>query len=98
MNSYFVYLMANGKNGTIYIGVTSHLLKRIYEHKTGVVEGFTKKYQVHNLVHYEEFSDIQEAIIREKQLKTWKREWKINLIEKQNPDWKDLYNYNDLID
>lgn len=75
----------------MYIGVTSNLLKRIYEHKKGLVEGFTKKYRVHRLVYFEEMCDIDQAIKREKQLKKWRRKWKMGLIEKQNPGWEDLY-------
>ena len=91
MNSYYVYILASKKNGTLYIGVTGDLIKRIYEHKQGLVEGFTKKYTVHQLVYYEETSDIKSAIEREKRLKKWERKWKIELIEKHNPQWKDLY-------
>ncbi|OGE83054.1 MAG: GIY-YIG nuclease [Candidatus Doudnabacteria bacterium RIFCSPHIGHO2_01_FULL_49_9] len=91
MNSYYVYILASKKNGTLYIGVTSDLIKRIYEHKHNLVAGFTKKYNVHDLVYFEETSDIQSAIAREKQLKNWKRKWKIELIEKTNLEWKDLY-------
>ena len=84
--------MANEKNGTLYIGVTSNLQDRVYKHKQGLLGGFTKKYNINNLVFYEIFGDIVEAITREKQLKKWKRDWKIKLIEKDNPGWKDLYN------
>lgn len=91
MPEYFVYILASGKNGTLYIGVTDDLLRRVYHHKENIVEGFTKKYNVHNLVYYESYGDIQAAIIREKQMKKWKRQWKIKLIEKDNPSWKDLY-------
>ncbi len=91
MNSYFVYILASKKNGTLYIGVTSNLIKRIWEHKQGLVEGFTKKYNVHRLVYFEETPDIESAIIREKQMKKWKRQWKIELIEEMNPAWDDLY-------
>jgi putative endonuclease len=89
---YYVYILASMKNGTLYIGVTNNLIKRVYEHKNDLVEGFTKKYQVHNLVYYEIFDSVYEAISREKQMKKWKRQWKINLIEKINPLWQDLYN------
>jgi putative endonuclease len=82
--------MASGKNGTLYIGITANLQNRINEHKQGLVEGFTKKYNIKNLVYYEIFGDIKEAITKEKQLKKWKREWKIKLIEKDNPGWEDL--------
>ena len=88
---YYIYILASSKNGTLYIGVTSDLVKRIYEHKQSLVEGFTKKHTIHVLVYYEVINDINSAITREKQLKRWNREWKINLIEKNNPGWKDLY-------
>ncbi len=91
MKEYFVYIMASNKNGTLYIGVTSDLKKRIYEHKNDLVPGFTNRYKVHNLVYFEVINDIREALLREKRLKKWKREWKIKLIEKNNPSWKDLY-------
>jgi putative endonuclease len=91
MNQYFVYILASKKNGTLYLGVTNNLLKRIYEHKNNLVEGFTKKYNVHSLVYYEAYSDIYDAIAREKRIKKWKRCWKIELIEKFNPKWEDLY-------
>jgi len=88
---YFVYILASKKNGTLYIGVTSNFPKRVWEHKNNLVEGFTKKYNVHNLVYYEQTENVNGALLREKQLKKWKREWKIELIEKDNPQWKDLY-------
>jgi putative endonuclease len=88
---YCVYIMASKKNGTLYIGITSNPQKRIYEHKNDLTEGFTKKYQVHLLVYFEIFNDPYTAISREKQLKKWNRKWKLNLIEKENPLWKDLY-------
>ena len=91
MNSYYVYIMASRQNGTLYIGVTNNLERRIYEHKNDLVEGFTKKYGVHRLVYYEQYQDIELAIQREKQMKKWNRQWKINRIQEQNPDWKDLY-------
>ncbi len=90
-NKYYVYILASKKNGTLYIGVTNDLSRRIYEHKEGLIDGFTKKYKVKNLVWYEEFENINFAIEREKQMKAWKRLWKLNLIEKENPCWKDLY-------
>jgi putative endonuclease len=90
MMQYFVYILSSRKNGTIYIGVTGNLTKRVYEHKEGLIEGFTKKYKVHNLVYFEQTNNVNEAIRREKQLKKWNRQWKINLIEKENPDWLDL--------
>ncbi len=88
---YYVYLLANRKHGTLYIGVTNDLIRRVYEHKTDVVRGFTSQYGVHLLVWFESYDDIANAIAREKQLKKWRREWKINLIEKSNPEWVDLY-------
>lgn len=90
-NRYYVYILASKRNRTLYIGVTSNLIKRIYEHKNNLIEGFTKKYNIHNLVYYEITEDVNSAITREKQLKIWKRNWKIELIEKNNPGWKDLY-------
>jgi putative endonuclease len=89
-NTYYVYILASKRNCTLYIGVTNDLKRRIYEHKNNVVEGFTKKYDVHILVHYEETIDIHSALQREKQLKRWTRKWKVELIEKNNPDWRDL--------
>ena len=86
-----VYILASKRNGTLYIGVTSDLIKRIWEHKSDLVEGFTKQYQMHDLVWYETSENMESAIIREKQLKEWKRQWKIELIEKLNPYWNDLY-------
>ena len=91
MKQYYVYILASQRNGTLYIGITSDLIKRTCQHKNNVVAGFTKKYQVHKLVYYEQFDNAQEAIAREKQLKNWKRKWKLELIEKSNPDWSDLY-------
>ena len=86
-----VYILASKRNGTLYIGVTSNLVQRIWQHKSDLVEGFTKKYQVHTLVYYEQHADMQAAITREKQLKKWNRAWKIELIEKANPQWRDLW-------
>ena len=91
LKHFYVYLLASKRNGTLYIGVTSDLLKRVHEHKNNLVEGFTKKYNVHKLVYYEVTEDINSAITREKQLKKWKRAWKIELIQKNNPGWRDLY-------
>ncbi|KOR36019.1 MULTISPECIES: GIY-YIG nuclease family protein [Planktothricoides] len=91
MKNYFIYILASKYNGTLYIGVTNDLLKRVYEHKNNFVDGFTKQYGVHRLVYYEVFNSIESAINREKQIKKWRREWKINLIEKDNPKWDDLY-------
>ena len=86
-----VYILASKRNGTLYIGVTSDLVKRILEHKNNVVEGFTKRYNVHHLVWYELHESMEPAINREKQLKEWKRKWKLELIERSNPNWHDLY-------
>jgi len=88
---YYVYILASKKNGTLYIGITNNLLRRIFEHKNNLIEGFTKKYSVHRLVYYEETDDVFYAIGREKQMKKWYREWKIRLIEEVNPEWNDLY-------
>jgi len=88
--SYYVYILASSKNGTLYIGVTSDLIKRVAEHKSNLVDGFTKKYNIYNLVYFEEFADINNAILREKRLKKWERNWKIGLIEESNSDWLDL--------
>jgi putative endonuclease len=86
-----VYVLASKRNGTLYVGVTSNLRKRVWEHKNELVEGFTKRYGVHHLVYYEIYDDMMSAITREKQIKKWNRAWKLELIEKQNPDWKDLW-------
>ena len=91
MKQYCVYILASKRNGTLYIGVTSHLKQRIQEHKQKLVEGFTKKYGVTMLVYYEQTENIMSAIEREKQMKKWNRNWKIRLIEKKNPQWQDLY-------
>ena len=85
-----VYILASKRNGTLYVGITSDLVKRIYEHKNDFVDGFTKEYAVHALVYFELHDDMQAAIEREKQVKKWKRAWKLALIEKQNPQWRDL--------
>jgi len=86
-----VYMLASRRNGTLYVGVTSDLLKRVWEHKNDVVEGFTKRYGVHSLVWYEPHETMESAIMREKAIKEWKRAWKLDVIEKANPEWKDLY-------
>ena len=86
-----VYLLASRRNGTLYTGVTSDLVKRVWEHKNNVAEGFTKRYGVHRLVWYELYSNIESAIAREKAIKEWKRQWKLELIESLNPDWRDLF-------
>jgi putative endonuclease len=87
----YVYLLASGRYGTLYIGVTSDLLKRVWQHREGFVAGFTKQYKVHHLVWYETHEDIVAAITREKQLKEWERDWKLRLIHETNPQWRDLY-------
>lgn len=89
--SYYIYIVTNYNNSVLYVGVTSNLVKRIYEHKEKLVEGFTKKYNVNKLVYYETFNDVNYAIAREKQLKAGSRKRKINLIKKFNAEWKDLY-------
>ncbi len=88
---YYVYILASHRNGTLYTGFTDNLIHRTFVHKNDIVKGFTKKYQVHRLVYYEVFEDKEAAILREKQLKRWHRKWKLELIEKMNPDWEDLY-------
>lgn len=87
---YYVYIMANTKDGVLYIGMTNDLARRVEEHKAGATPGFTQKYYVRNLVYVEQFDSRSQAIDREKQLKNWKRQWKIELIEKDNPEWHDL--------
>ncbi len=91
MKYYFVYILASKRNGTLYIGMTNDLLMRTYEHKKGLKEGFTKKYNVNKLVYFEQTNDVRYALEREKQLKKWNRKWKLRLIEENNPDWNDLY-------
>jgi putative endonuclease len=86
-----VYILASRRNGTLYVGVTSDLMKRVWEHKNDFVEGFTKRYGVHTLVWYERHETMESAIAREKAIKEWKRIWKLKMIECANPDWKDLY-------
>jgi putative endonuclease len=86
-----VYILASQRNGTLYVGVTSDLVKRVWEHQNNAVDGFTKKYDVHNLVYFELHADMIAAIAREKQLKKWNRAWKIELIEAGNPEWRDLW-------
>ncbi len=86
-----VYIMASQRNGTLYIGVTNDVVRRVWEHKNGVVDGFTKKYGVHMLVYYELHETMPDAILREKRMKRWARDWKIELIESVNPAWRDLY-------
>ena len=88
---YYVYLMANRKHGTLYIGVTNNLIRRAYEHRTNAVRGFTSRYHVHLLVWFEGYDDPLTAITREKEIKKWRRAWKVNLIEQSNPEWADLF-------
>jgi len=88
---FWVYILASGFNGTLYVGVTSDLIKRVSEHKNGTFEGFTKEYNVHKLVYFEEHASAESAIKREKRFKKYKRDWKKNLIELKNPHWEDLY-------
>jgi putative endonuclease len=89
---YYVYILASRRNGTLYVGVTNDLVKRVHEHKADFVQGFTKRYGVHSLVYYESTSDVASAIQREKQIKKWNRAWKLRMIERQNPNWDDFYN------
>ena len=89
--TYFVYIMASQRNGTVYVGVTNDLIRRVYEHREGLVAGFTKRYDVKDLVCFEEFDDPRNAIQREKNIKHWSRTWKLELIEQRNPDWHDLF-------
>ncbi len=89
--TYFVYLTASGRNGTLYVGVTNNLVRRVAEHKSGTVPGFTLRYAVADLVWFETHTSVEAAILREKQIKAWKREWKINLFRDLNPNWDDLY-------
>ena len=87
----FVYILASGRNGTLYIGAATNLTKRVWDHKQGVGSNFTSKYGVHDLVYFERHETIQDAAYRERQIKKWKRAWKIKLIEQHNSDWRDLY-------
>ena len=91
MKTYFDYILASDMNGTLYNGITNNLIRRVAEHKRKEVKGFTEKYNVNKLVWYEQTNDIRIAIEREKQIKKWNRKWKIRLIEKTNPEWKDLF-------
>ena len=90
MKCYYVYILASKKNGVLYIGVTNDLRRRLLEHKNGTVEGFSQKYHVGKLVYFERHNDIDKAIRKEKNMKAWQRQWKINLIEEDNPEWADL--------
>ena len=87
----YVYILASTRNGTLYVGVTSDLAKRVEEHRQKLVHGFTKKYEISMLVYYEFFEDIRDAVIRERQIKEWKRKWKTELIQSVNPYWRDLH-------
>jgi putative endonuclease len=88
---YYVYILASRIGGTLYVGVTNNLVRRVYEHRMKFAEGFTKKYDVARLVHFEVFDDVENAIVREKRLKKWNRAWKVRMIEENNPNWDDLY-------
>nr|WP_299345597.1 GIY-YIG nuclease family protein [Allomuricauda sp.] len=90
VHQYYVYIIANKRNGTLYVGVTNNLERRVFEHKSGSVKGFTQKYGLKKLVYFETYQDVNDAILREKRLKKWKRQWKIDLIEKENLNWIDL--------
>jgi len=91
MRQYYVYILASRPGGTLYVGVTNDLVRRIYEHKNGFVEGFTKRYNIHRLVYFEVYSSIHDALQREKNIKHWPRAWKTRLILQSNPTWRDLY-------
>ena len=91
MRTYYVYILASERNGTLYVGVTSDLSRRVWEHREGLTPGFTSEYGVALLVWYEEYPDISDAILREKRIKRWRRAWKLELIEERNPQWLDLY-------
>lgn len=89
--NFYVYILAAKRNGTLYVGITNNLLERVNQHKAKTIDGFTKKYNIDKLVYYEQAEDVSSAIEREKQIKKWNRKWKLNLIEKHNPEWEDLY-------
>ena len=91
MSSFYVYILTNARDGTLYTGITNNLIRRVYEHKNGGIEGFPKKYKTNKLVYFEETPDVQSTITREKRIKKWRRSWKIELIEKNNSQWRDLY-------
>ncbi len=91
MKNYYVYIVTNKPRGTLYVGMTNNLVRRGYEHRNGLIDGFTKKYKLKRLVYFEVFNCVEDTILREKRLKKWNRQWKIELIEKVNPEWIDLY-------
>ena len=91
MKQYYVYILASKRNGTLYVGFSDNLIGRVYQHKNGLAEGFTKRYRIKILVYYEQADSKEGALLREKQIKEWHRKWKLELIEKSNPEWKDLY-------
>jgi putative endonuclease len=91
MKQYYVYILTNARNGTLYTGVTNDLIRRVYEHKNDLIDGFSKKYHTKILVYYEVHNEIEVAIKREKNIKAWQRNWKLRIIEEQNPEWNDLY-------
>jgi putative endonuclease len=88
---YFVYILASTRHGALYVGVTNDLIRRVFEHRCGAVPGFSKKHHIHQLVYFEAHTDISEAILREKGIKRWLRAWKVELIERENPQWRDLW-------
>ncbi len=91
MSGYCVYIMASGRNGTLYAGMTNDLAQRVRKHKKGTASEFTKQYDVKKLVYYEKYKSMEEALVREKQMKSWKRQWKMRLVDHCNPEWKDLW-------
>ncbi len=91
MKNYYVYIVTNKPRGSLYLGMTNNLVRRSYEHRNGLIDGFTRKYNLERLVYFEVFNRVEDAIHREKKLKKWNRQWKIDLIEKVNPEWIDLY-------
>lgn len=91
MRTYYIYILASKRNGTLYVGATNNLQRRIYEHRNNLIDGFTKRYNVHRLVYFEETTNVESALRREKQLKAWERSWKMQLIERTNVQWEDLY-------
>lgn len=91
MKQYYIYIMSSTKGGAIYIGVTGNLIKRVYQHREGLVDGFSKQYKTKRLVYFESSTDVKSCIEREKQLKGWRRQWKVELIEAVNPEWEDLW-------